>query len=98
LRQGGALVEDVVLYENVNVRYESLPPFDAVFFASASAVESFAGQFGGRGVLEGKTIVAIGGPTETALRAIGHPPQVVPPLATVDSAVEALARKEALKF
>ena len=95
LCQGGGIVDDVTLYENVNVRYTSLPPFDSVFFASASAVESFAVQFGAA-ALDGRTIVAIGKPTETALRAIGHTPHVTPPSATVGSAIEALARKTLL--
>jgi len=68
LKQVGAKVDDVVLYDN---EYETpgvvLPPFDDVFFASASAVESFVAQYGAA-KLRGKRILALGGPTYAAVK------------------------------
>jgi uroporphyrinogen III methyltransferase/synthase len=90
LRGKGAQVEDVVLYRNEDVRYDTLPVFDAAFFASASAVESFVRQFGVQ-ALGGKKIVALGKPTSAALNAVGITPSCVAPSATVESAILSLA-------
>ena len=60
-------MDDVVLYDNVPVVHSGpLPPHDAVFFASASAVEVFLAQNGAKG-LAGKGIYVIGEPTRSAL-------------------------------
>ena len=96
LRQKGAVVEDVRLYTNEPVAYPSLPEFDAVFFASASAVEAFVKQ-AGCAALEGKTGVAIGNPTSAALAAFGCEPDVLASEATVEGAIEALARHAVLQ-
>ena len=67
LRRAGAKVDDVVLYANEACAPEgSLPPFDDVFFASASAVESFLVRYGA-GALRGKGVFVMGGPTRAAL-------------------------------
>ena len=67
LRKAGARVDDVVLYENLaRASEEALPPFDDAFFASASAVEAFIGNYGVR-ALRGKGVLAMGGPTRSAL-------------------------------
>ncbi len=67
LRKAGAKVDDVVLYDNVPVLHPGpLPPHDAVFFASASAVEVFLAQNGTK-ALAGKGIYVIGEPTRSAL-------------------------------
>ena len=67
LRKAGAKVDDVVLYDNVPVLHPGpLPPHDAVFFASASAVEVFLAQNGAK-ALAGKGIYVIGEPTRSAL-------------------------------
>ena len=67
LRRAGAKVDDVVLYENRACAPEGvLPPFDDVFFASASAVESFLARYGAR-ALRGKGVFVMGGPTRAAL-------------------------------
>ncbi len=67
LRRAGAKVDDVVLYENRACAPEgALPPFDDVFFASASAVESFFARYGAK-VLRGKGVLVMGGPTRAAL-------------------------------
>ncbi len=68
LRRSGALVKDVVLYDNERCAPDDvLPPFDDVFFASASAVESFLAQYGAC-KLEDKDIYVMGEPTRKALR------------------------------
>ena len=67
LRRAGAEVDDVVLYANRACAPEGvLPPFDDVFFASASAVESFLARYGA-GALRGKGVFVMGGPTRAAL-------------------------------
>ena len=96
LRQKGAAVDDVQLYINEPVTYEELPDFDAVFFASASAVEVFMAQFP-KEALKGKTVVTIGKPTSDSLAAFGREANVIASDATVDGAIEALARHMALK-
>jgi uroporphyrinogen III methyltransferase/synthase len=97
LSKKGAVVEDALLYTNVWVRYEKLPAFDSVFFASASAVESFCGQFGAE-ALKDKVIVAIGKPTEAALEKVGCEAQIIGDEATVEGAITALAKDAVLKF
>ena len=90
LRRAGAEVDDVVLYENRFVEYDRCPEFDAVFFASASAVESFVKQWGAA-ALENKTVLAIGGPTRNALAGCGVNVDVTGTMATVDKSLKALA-------
>ena len=90
LRELGAEVEDCVLYRNEPLVYETRPGFDAVLFASASAVEVFGAAWG-RGALEGKTVAVIGKPTLAVLRALGAEADVVGPEATIESSLHALA-------
>ena len=92
MREQGAVVEDVILYSNEPVAYESAPPFDSVFFASASAVEVFVDLWGSE-LLEDKTVVAIGIPTVAALEQRGVDVDVVGREATVPGAMEELARQ-----
>ena len=67
LRRAGATVDDVVLYDNeFSAPSGKLPPFDDVFFASASAVESFLVQYGAV-KLRGKGLYVMGAPTRAAL-------------------------------
>jgi uroporphyrinogen-III synthase len=54
-------------------------------------VEAFVAQ-AGTAALADKTVVVIGRPTSAALSAFGREPDVVAAEATVDGAVEALAR------
>ena len=57
----------MVLYANEACAPEgALPPFDDVFFASASAVESFVARYGA-GALRGKGVLVMGEPTRAAL-------------------------------
>jgi uroporphyrinogen-III synthase len=90
LAAAGYRADDCVLYRNDPLRPERIPAFDAVFFASASAVESFM-ALQPAGALTGKTIVAMGKPTLTALEKHGVHNVLTPPDATVDSAIEKLA-------
>ncbi len=90
LRERGMEVDDTVIYDNVRIDYEDLPGFDAVFFASASGVESLVGQWGVE-ALSGKTIVVIGKPTAEALNRFGLKPDVVAREATVPGAIQSLA-------
>ena len=67
LRNAGAQVDDMVLYDNVPLRpVGSLPQFDDVHFASASAVEAFLAAYGAK-ALNGKGILVMGAPTRAAL-------------------------------
>lgn len=90
LRRGGATVDDCILYRNEAIQYDTKPEFDAVFFASASAVEVFDQQWG-VGALKGKTVAAIGQPTLSALKKRSIAADLVGPEATVESCLGALA-------
>lgn len=90
LRKRGADVDDCVIYRNIPVRYEEKPCFDIVFFASASAVESFDSLWGMRS-LRGRMVVAIGKPTLAALKKRGATAHIVGPEATVESSMAAVA-------
>jgi uroporphyrinogen III methyltransferase/synthase len=89
LRKTFQHVDDIVICRNQPVRCE-MPGCDAVFFASVSAVESFAEQFGIEKLL-GKEVVVIGAHDAAALRGHGISNLVVPRRATVEDAIEAMA-------
>lgn len=90
LRQTGADVEDAILYDNERIAYDHQPGFDAVFFASASAVEAFIDQWGAA-ALAGKTVAVIGQPTAAAMEKHGLQPTLVAREATVPGAIHTLA-------
>ncbi len=90
LRETGAEVEDAILYDNERITYDKLPEFDAVFFASTSAVESFIEQWGSD-ALDGKTVCVIGQPTAQVLEKQNLAPDVIAREATVPGALESLA-------
>ncbi len=92
LRKAGAEVEDAIIYDNVRIDYEELPDFDAVFFASASGVESLIGQWG-VDALAGKSTLVIGRPTADALERFGTKPDVIAREATVPGAILSLAEQ-----
>jgi len=92
LRKRRIVVDDCILYRNEPVHYDVCPEFDAVFFASASAFEAFAGMWGGS-PLAGKMVAAIGGLTLTALKAGGVPEVITGMEATVESCLAALASR-----
>ncbi len=93
LRKAGAVVTDEVICRNIPVKYDKLPEFDAVVFASSSAVESFQGNFGLE-KLRGKYTVAIGKPTLETIRKLKHKDDVVlAKEATINGCVESLAER-----
>ncbi|MCG2661114.1 MAG: uroporphyrinogen-III synthase, partial [Kiritimatiellae bacterium] len=101
LTAAGYRVTDCVLYANKPLRPERIPAFDAVFFASASAVEAFV-ALAPVDALAGKMVVALGKPTLTALQKYGVRVDALSAEATVQSAIETLAammvRKELEKL
>lgn len=90
LRALGAAVEDCILYHNLPISHADKPEFDIAYFASASAVEVYLRQWGPAS-LTGKFVVAIGKPTLAALKAANLNADLVPPEATVESSIDALA-------
>lgn len=90
LADKGAAVDDCVLYRNLPVTHDERPAFDVAFFASASAVEVFQSLWGAD-ALRGVFVIAIGKPTLAALQRIGIAADLVPPQATVEATMEALA-------
>ena len=90
LRTAGADVTDCVLYENCDITYSEQPEFDAVFFASASAVASFVRQWQ-TDILTGKMILAMGGPTADELQVHGVKAHVAIGAGTVEENLLALA-------
>jgi uroporphyrinogen-III synthase len=90
LRKLGAEVDDYIIYENEPITYDVKPDFEIVFFASASGVESFVGQWGFQS-LENKTIVVIGKPTAQALEKYNLSPDVIAKEATIPGAIQSLA-------
>ena len=90
LRSTGATVDDCVLYHNQPVPYNTRPEFDAVFFASASAVEAFDTLWS-MDALAGSTVLAIGKPTLAALTQRNVTDVLVGHEATVESALASLA-------
>jgi len=90
LRGLGAEVDDCIIYDNERIIYDSLSDYDAVFFASASGVESFIEQWG-IDALSGKTTLVIGIPTAAALAKHNLKPDVLAREATVSGAISTLA-------
>ena len=90
LRALGAEVDDYTIYENERIAYDEQPEFDAVFFASASGVESFIDQWGTE-ALAGKTLAVIGKPTAHALEKQNITPDVIAGEATIPGAIQSLA-------
>ena len=90
LRELGAEVDDCILYKNERIRYESLPAFEVVFFASASAVNAFIEQWGPQ-PLTRKTLLTIGSPTARELEKHGLHPDVIARKSTVAGAISTLA-------
>ena len=86
----GLRVEELVLYGNESIHYDQWPRFDAALFASSSAARVLADE-GRLGSLEGKTVVAIGRRTAETLRELGVQVDTIPRVATVATAVHALA-------
>jgi uroporphyrinogen III methyltransferase/synthase len=83
-------VTDCVLYTHQPIRPDQVPAFDAVFFASASAVETFM-SLQEAGSLAAKQIAILGKPTLAALARHGLPDAFMAQEATVEGALAALA-------
>lgn len=96
LRKHQAEVADVILYANRPISYPACPAFDAVFFASTSAVEAFLSQWG-KDRLVGKTILTMGKPTAGALAAHGLTADVTGSDATVEGVIGGLARHHVIR-
>jgi len=94
LREQGVAVDDVCIYRNEAVAGGELPLFDTVFFASSSSVSAFTDVWG-IDPLAGKTVLAIGHPTATALESAGVAGSLVSPEATVADAIACLAADRA---
>lgn len=90
LRDRGIEVDECTAYRNLTRVYDHLPPCDAVFFASGSAVRAFMAQWG-QEALANRTVLAIGPPTARELERLGRPGDLVAPAATVESALMTLA-------
>jgi len=89
LRKTFQHVDDVVVCSNHPVRCE-MPGCDVVFFASVSAVESFAEQLGIE-KLSGKEVVVIGARDAAALKRHGVGDVIAPCRSTVEDSIAALA-------
>ncbi len=89
-RKLDVIVDDKILYRNEQISYDNYPEFDAVFFASASAVESFDNLWGISN-LKNKTILAIGKPTKKLLEEKGVTEIIDGKKSTVESSLFALA-------
>lgn len=92
LRERGIDVTDCVLYDNAGVAADEPEPPDceAIFFASSSAVEVFARNWGAEAA-SGVVTCAIGDATASALGEAGIVVGAIGPEATAASAIEALA-------
>ena len=90
LKAMGGSVEDCLLYHNLPIQQGGKPDCEVVYFASASAVEVYDQQWGVAS-LKGSLVVAIGKPTVAALKQRGVAVDLVPPEATVESSMAALA-------
>ncbi len=86
----GAEVTDAVIYQSHAVRYDELPKYDMVFFASGSSAEAFVAQWGNN-LPDDKITLAIGGPTAYVMAQLGLRCDLVSREATVDASMQALA-------
>lgn len=86
----GLAVTDCILYEQEPVTPERVPPFDAAFFASASAVHAYF-ALANAVPLDGRPVVAMGRPTVRALEEHGIGGVLTPAEPSVEGALQALA-------
>jgi len=89
-RKLDVIVDDRILYRNEKITYDSCPGFDAVFFASVSAVEAFDDLWG-FDILKNKTILTIGNPTVKLLEEKGITEVLTGSEATVETCLNTLA-------
>jgi uroporphyrinogen III methyltransferase/synthase len=84
-------ITDCELYSNESVKYDFLPEFDSVVFASSSAVKAFVENWG-KEALAGKKVSAIGEPTKKMLLELCIECKIIlSQTAMIASAVESLA-------
>lgn len=84
-------ITDCELYSNEIIEYDSTPEFDSVVFASASAVNAFAENWGIE-ILNGKNAAVIGKPTLNALETANAKCNIIlSPVATIEETIKALA-------
>jgi uroporphyrinogen-III synthase len=86
----GAEVADAVVCRNEPVPPAELPPFDAAFFASASAVRTFFAIASAEKIAH-KQVAVMGGPTLAELDAHAVGDAIAPSESTVAGALLALA-------
>ena len=90
LHQLGAKVTDCILYENISIKYSSLPQFESVLFASSSAFNAFIEQWGLE-VLGGKTSIAIGQPTAQTMASKRYHPTLVLDQSSIPDCIQVYA-------
>ncbi len=87
----GFEIHDVILYRTVpGSMWKKPPAFEAVFFASSSAARAFESLFGLE-PLVGKTILAMGAPTQKTLMAMGLSDILIASGSDARSAIQSLA-------
>ncbi|HOK04699.1 MAG TPA: uroporphyrinogen-III C-methyltransferase [Victivallales bacterium] len=93
LKSNSFKIDELALYKTLPVQYTELAPFDAIFFASPSAVKAFSMNFGN--ILEGKDIISIGEVTSDAVKKTfsNYSSIVMPYEATASSAIKTYAIK-----
>ncbi len=91
LHDAHAIYESRVIAENIEIKQSDVPEFDSLFFASGSAIQSFASQFP-QITLQNKTVCVIGLPAEKVFREqYGFSPTCVATESTVNDAIAQLA-------
>lgn len=90
LRDFGAEVTDCILYRNQALAPDELPPADAIFLASGSAVDAFVEAWGTE-ALAALDRVAIGEPTARVLRSHGLEPHTIAHQAIASASLQSLA-------
>ena len=89
LKQRGAKVKDLPIYQTLGCPTETPPPHDVVFLASSSAAKAWLDSQ----TDHTKPVIAMGEPTAKTLRAAGIEPAVVAPVQTVQEAIFAYAAR-----
>lgn len=93
LKKDGFYVRDCIFcYHEQMEKISELPPFDAVFFASSSGVETFIQLYGSK-ILSNKYVVTIGKPTSKSLYKHGILGVLISDLPDVEISIRTLASK-----
>ncbi len=95
LIKAGFDIHDKILYKTECVKYDTLPDFDSIIFASSSAVNSFFSQFSAK-ELFGKKIAILGEPTKNELaKHINTSNILMPPFPDIKECVRKIALENA---